>query len=243
MGDKDIKRIARLTAITTQLQTKRLLTAASLSQKFGVSLRTIYRDMKTLEEAGIPVLSVDGKGYRMMEGYRLPPVMFTESEAAALVTAERLVRHGSDASLGTEYASALGKVKSVLRHPVKEKAELLSERIAVSPALSGSAASNSLLLIQQALTSFEALQISYHAQHSDEITERVVEPFALYYSQQESWLMIAYCRLRADFRMFRLDRLLQILPLGVHFSPHTLSLAKFLEGKQKKFLTPDIPLS
>ena len=243
MGDTDIKRISRLTAIVTQLQTRSLLTAVCLSQKFNVSLRTIYRDIRTLEQAGVPVITVDGKGYKLMDGYKVPPVMFTEDEANALVTLERLAHASSDTSLSKEYASALGKVKSILRHPVKEKAELLSERIAVSPMLLGGAVSNTLLLIQHALTSFEALQIIYHAQHNDAETERVVEPFALYYSLQESWLLIAYCRLRKDFRMFRLDRLLHIKPSGLFFQPHKLTLAQFLDKKRKNFQTPDIPLS
>ena len=243
MANKEMKRLSRLTAILIQLQTSRLVTAVRLSEKFNVSLRTIYRDIRTLEGAGVPVVTRDGKGYKLMDGYKLPPVMFTENEAHALVTAARLVQAGSDTSLDNEYASALTKVRVVLRHPANEKAALLSERIAVSPALPARAASNSLLLIQHALTSFEALQITYHAQHSDEKTERIVEPFALYFSLPESWLLIAYCRLRKDFRMFRLDRILHIKPLGLNFPPHKLTLAQFLDRKKKNFPTPDIPLS
>jgi predicted DNA-binding transcriptional regulator YafY len=86
MNDNDIKRVSRLTAIITQLQTKRLLTAAHLSMVFGVSIRTIYRDMKALEQAGVPIMTIEGKGYSLMEGYRVPPVMFTEAEANALIS-------------------------------------------------------------------------------------------------------------------------------------------------------------
>ena len=79
MKDNDTKRLSRLTAILTQLQTKRLLTATALADKFGVSVRTIYRDIRALEQAGVPILTEDGKGYTLMEGYRIPPVMFTEA--------------------------------------------------------------------------------------------------------------------------------------------------------------------
>ncbi|WP_299289594.1 HTH domain-containing protein [uncultured Mucilaginibacter sp.] len=83
MIDKEISRLSRLIALLTQLQSKRLLTATEVSKKFDVSVRTVYRDIKALEQAGVPILMEEGKGYSLMEGYRLPPVMFTESEANA----------------------------------------------------------------------------------------------------------------------------------------------------------------
>ena len=88
MNDNDVKRLSRLTAILIQLQTKRLLTATQLADKFSVSIRTIYRDIRALEQAGVPIITEDGKGYTLMEGYRVPPVMFTEAQANALITAE-----------------------------------------------------------------------------------------------------------------------------------------------------------
>ncbi len=98
MNNNDIKRVSRLTAIITQLQTKKLLTATELAAKFSVSVRTIYRDMQALEDAGIPIYVEEGKGYRMVEHYRLAPVMFTESEANALIIAEQLVLNNKDSS-------------------------------------------------------------------------------------------------------------------------------------------------
>lgn len=243
MSDGNLKRVSRLTAIITQLQAKRMLTAVQLSAQFNVSIRTIYRDMKALERAGIPVVTVDGKGYKLMEGYKMPPVMFTENEAHALATLEQLVAKSADASLRREYASAVNKVKSVLQYALKEKVELLSDRIAVSPVLPRDNTSDSLLSIQKALTSFEVLDITYHSGNKNETTRRRVEPFALYYSLHESWLLIAYCHLRKDFRMFRLDRILKIGQPGLHFRPHTLTLARYLDEKQKNFTTPDTPLS
>ena len=243
MRDHNIKRVSRLTAILTQLQAKRMLTAVQLSAQFDVSIRTIYRDMKALEQAGIPVITVEGKGYKLMEGYKVPPVMFTEDEANALATLEQLVVKSTDASLRKEYASAISKVKAVLHYATKEKVDLLANRIAVSPALPRDNTTDSLLSIQKALTSYEVLEITYHSEHKDETTMRRVEPFALYYSFQESWLLIAYCLLRKDFRMFRLDRMQKIKLSGLHFQPHKLTLAQYLDGKKNKFTTPDIPLS
>jgi predicted DNA-binding transcriptional regulator YafY len=238
MNDNDIKRLSRLIAILTQLQTKRVLTSTTLSEKFGVSVRTIYRDIKALEQAGVPIFAEDGKGYSLMEGYRIPPVMFTENEANALITAEQLVLKNRDTSLIKEYTEAVNKIKAVLLYSTKEKADLLSKRIAVSPAIPNSNTSNSLTLIQNALTDFRILKITYQSEHKNEKTERNIEPFALYYNLQESWTLIAYCRLRKDYRMFRLSRILKIELLKLSFAPHKLTLKEYLESKEKNFRNP-----
>ncbi|WP_111309934.1 helix-turn-helix transcriptional regulator [Confluentibacter sediminis] len=243
MKDHDIKRISRLTAILTQMQTKRLLTATELADKFAVSVRTIYRDIKALEQAGVPILMQEGKGYTLMEGYKIPPVMFSESEANALITVEQLVNKNRDSSLIKEYTGAINKIKAVLRYSTREKIELLSKRVAISPAISGSNTSNSLMLIQNALTKFQVLNITYQGENLKGKTERPIEPFALYYSLQENWTLIAYCRLRMDYRMFRLDRILKIQQTDLKFLPHKLTLQEYLAEKEKKFNTPDNPLS
>jgi len=173
-----------------------------------------------------------------MEGYRIPPVMFTESEANALITAEQLVMKNRDSSLSKEYAEAVNKIKAILLYSTKEKVDLLSKRIAISPAMPNTNTSNSLTLIQNALTTFKVLNITYHSEGKDEITKRNIEPFALYYNLQESWTLIAYCRLRKDFRMFRLGRILRIEPLDLRFTPHKLTLKEYLDGKEKKFQNP-----
>lgn len=91
MNEQDTPRLSRLAAILTLLQTKRLLTATEIARRFQISVRTVYRDIRALEAAGVPVFTEEGKGYSLMEGYRLPPVAFTEHEAMALITAEQLV--------------------------------------------------------------------------------------------------------------------------------------------------------
>jgi len=243
MKDQDAKRISRLTAIATQLQTRRLLTAAYLSNRFGVSMRTIYRDVKALEQAGIPVLTVEGKGFTLMDGYRVPPIMFTEAEAAALVTAEQLMMNSTDASLAHEYQKAIEKVRAVLQQSTRQRMEVLTNRIAVSPAVRQSELSHSLSTIQQALTAYRLLEINYHARHSDALSVREVEPFALYYSGTENWLLIAYCRLRCDFRMFSLNRIINVKLLDEVFEPHHLTLDEYLREKEKNFVTLATPLS
>ena len=243
MDSNDRKRLSRLTGILTILQTKRIVTSFTLAQKFDVSVRTIYRDIKALEKAGVPIIAEERKGYTLMEGFRIPPVMFTESEANALITIEQLVTKNSDSSLIKEYTEAVSKIKAVLLYSTKNKAELLSKRIAVSPVIPNRVTSNSLTLIQNALTDFKVLKITYQSAHNNDKTIRNIEPFAFYYNLQESWLVIAFCQLRNDYRMFRLDRILKIEPLDISFLPHELTLKDFLDTKEKNFSIPDTPLS
>ncbi len=239
----DATRITRLTAILIRLQGGKLVTANQLAARFSVSVRTIYRDIKTLELAGVPVYTEEGKGYRLMEGYSLPPVMFTENEANALITAAHVIDKTKDASLISEYNMAIDKIRAVLRLGIKEKVSLLSQRIAISPGFTEGRSTDSLAQIQAALTTFKVLKIAYQSDAGEDPTQRDIEPFGLYYSLEENWLVIAFCRLRKDFRMFRLDRIKSLTVSEKTFVPHKMTLAAYLEQKQKNYGTPDKQLS
>jgi predicted DNA-binding transcriptional regulator YafY len=237
-------RLLRLTSIITQLQTKKIVTSTELSQKFGVSVRTIYRDIRALEESGIPIGVEDGKGYFLMEGYRLPPVTFSEDEANALITAEQIILKNKDASLAKNYSEAISKIKSVLRYNTRDNVNLLSKRVISRPLIPHEKTSNSLIAIQMALTHFQVMQLKYHSETKNETTIRKIEPFALYNNLQENWTLIAWCQLRGDFRLFRLDRIEHIEITMEKFEPHKITLEQYLENARKKKLnTPDIPLS
>jgi predicted DNA-binding transcriptional regulator YafY len=227
MNDNDTKRLSRLTAILTQLQTKRLLTASELANKFSVSIRTIYRDIKALEQAGVPILTEEGKGYTLMEGYRIPPIMFTENQANALILAEQLILKNKDASFVKDYSEAIEKIKAVLGHTVKDKANLLSERTRFSQNINSEKNSNNLSDLQFALTNFYLTKIEY-INESNKATDRLIEPFALL-STHENWLLVAWCRLRTEFRFFRLDRIKKLHILSEKFSPHKMTLQEYFD--------------
>ncbi|AFD09068.1 helix-turn-helix transcriptional regulator [Solitalea canadensis] len=232
MNDNETTRLSRLTAILIQLQTKQLITATMLADKFSVSVRTIYRDIRALEQSGVPILTEEGKGYSLMEGYRIPPVTFTESEANALITAEQFVLRNKDASFVKEFTGAISKIKSVLRQTTKENANLLSDRIAVSQNSGLDRTSNYLVSLQLALTNFNLAVIDYQKPDTTEVSKRVVEPFALL-STQENWLLVAWCRLRKEFRIFRLDRITSLLIQNEKFEPHKITLQDFFALSQK----------
>ncbi len=224
-------RLSRLTAILTQLQSSRIVTAKTLAEKHNVSIRTIYRDIRTLEKSGVPVVAEEGKGYSMMEGYQLPPVMFTEDEANALITAEQLVVKNKDASFVQYYADAILKIKALLRGPQKDKASLLKDRIYFTDNYHHQRTSNDLMRIQSASTNFQVLNIDYLSL-DNKLTNRDIEPFALY-STQEKWLLIAYCRLRKAFRVFRIDLIQKITNTYKTFESHNMTLEEYYKDYEQ----------
>tara|TARA_B100000809_G_C15111924_1_gene520933 strand:- start:1066 stop:1764 length:699 start_codon:yes stop_codon:yes gene_type:complete len=232
MEEIEKPRLSRLTAIITQLQSKKLITARYLAEKHNVSIRTIYRDINTLEKSGIPIITEEGKGYSLMEGYQLPPVLFTESEANALITAEQLVLRNKDQSFIDNYSSAITKIRSVLKHSEKGKADLLADRIYFKENYKVEKTSNYLMQIQSSITSFQLLEIEYLSL-SNQLTKRQIEPFALY-SNKGNWLLIAYCKLRNNFRAFRIDLIQQLTLLDVMFSPHDMTIEQYFDIYIKK---------
>lgn len=222
----ELNRLSRLTSILIQFQTKHVVTAAELSQKFQVSKRTIYRDIKALEKAGVPILTEEGKGYTLMEGYKMPPVMFTEKQANALILAEQLVLQNKDASFVKDYSEAIDKIKSILRYNIKDKANLLADRTQFDEVIHQERNSNNLSDLQNALTNYNLVKIAYI--NKEEIaTTRLIEPFALLNS--ENWYLVAWCRLRKEFRFFRLDRIQKMEILSEKFEPHNLTLQEYFD--------------
>jgi predicted DNA-binding transcriptional regulator YafY len=122
-----MNRFDRITAILLQLQARRVVSGPALAERFGVSLRTIYRDLRTLELAGVPLYGEAGVGYALAEGYRLPPVLFTREEATALLTAEKLAARLT--ALLT--SAAMDKLRAVLRQPDRDHLETLTPHIQV----------------------------------------------------------------------------------------------------------------
>lgn len=232
MQEKEKPRLSRLTAILTQLQSKRLVTAKSLAEKHNVSIRTIYRDLRTLEKSGIPIITEEGKGYTLMEGFRLPPIQFTENEANALITAEQLVLKNKDQSFCDNYSSAITKIKAVLKYSQKEKVDLLAERVYFGGNNSYERSSSYLMKIQSAITNFRLIEIEYLSS-SNQLSQRTIEPFAMY-STQGNWLLVAFCRLRNSFRVFRVDFIQNLVIKEGKFEAHDMTLKQYFELFVKK---------
>lgn len=235
-------RLARLSAILTQLQSKKIVTAKHLSERHQVSIRTIYRDIRTLEQSGIPIITEEGKGYSIMEGYKLPPVMFTEDEAMALIIAEQLILKNKDQSLSESYERAITKIKSILKYNQKTNTEFLTSRLQIRNNPKEEKTSRYLIQLQSNITHFQVIEIDYLSLENY-ASQRKVEPFALY-TTKDNWILIAFCRKRADFRAFRLDRIQSLKVTNEQFTPHGITLEQYLESCRKQWEnTPDTQLS
>jgi predicted DNA-binding transcriptional regulator YafY len=227
-----MNRLDRLTNILIQLQSKRLITAREIAERFEVTNRTIYRDIKTLRLAGVPIGEEEGKGYFLVEGYRLPPVMFSMEEARALITTRKILNYHTEDSLKQNYESALLKIKAVLPLNDKDKLEFLNSRIGFQKPW----APTSLYLdtIQHSITENEKLKIKYQSRGEEQRTERIILPYAVYFSGAV-WSTIAFCELRQEIREFRLDRIKELKLQYTHFKPDkSFSIEHYLEKRSKR---------
>lgn len=208
MIDESPKRFDRIVAILIQLQSKRIVKAQDLADRFQVSLRTIYRDIRTLESSGVPILSEAGTGYSIMDGYRLPPVMFTREEAGSFVAAEKLMQQFTDKTLGENFRSAVYKVKSVLRSREKEWITTLESQIMVNPAREpfSHKVPDALEIIMEGIAEQKQVALMYQAFEADIPTPRMVEAVGLFH-ENNCWYIVAYCHLREAYRQFRTDRI------------------------------------
>ncbi|MFM9909297.1 MAG: helix-turn-helix transcriptional regulator [Chitinophagaceae bacterium] len=203
-----MNRIDRLHAILTHLQSKRKVTAQEIANRFNISLRTVYRDVKALDESGVPVIGEAGTGYTIMEGYRLPPVMFTQEEAVSLMLGAKLTAQFTDKSVQKQFESALFKIKSVLRNIDKEHVDQLNDSIAILAPKPGpdDGSAQYLAVLQKTIVDKKIVTIRYQANYSEEITERSIEPIGLCY-YGSAWHLIAWCGMRKGYRDFRINRM------------------------------------
>jgi len=214
-----LNRFDRTLAILVLLQSRKLVKAQDLSQRFGVSLRTIYRDIRSLEAAGIPILGEAGVGYSIMDGYRLPPVMFTREEAGAFVAAEKLMLQFTDAGMGAYFKSAMDKIKAVLKGGEKDWVSTLEKGVW---AVSGHQAfnkciSNVLPILFSSIASKQQVQLTYRSLNAETPQERFIEPVGVFY-ENNRWHLYAFCHLRKDYRQFRTDRIVSIKATQFSFS-------------------------
>jgi predicted DNA-binding transcriptional regulator YafY len=236
-----MNRIDRITAILIQLQSRRVVKAQDIADRFSISLRTVYRDVKTLEEAGIPIIGEAGVGYSIMDGYRLPPVMFTKEEATAFLTAEKFMEKLTDTVTEESYKSAMYKVKAVLRTADKDFLEQIDQRIEVIKSKRTAHSNPPSVPIQTILKGISekrVLTMQYFANHSQEHSKRNVEPVGLFYADN-FWHLIAYCRLRQDYRDFRVDRIVNLAISDTTFSGQHPTLKEYLSkvGKENDLQT------
>jgi len=212
-----MRRADRLFQTVQLIRGRRLSTAAWLAQRLQVSLRTVYRDIADLAAQGVPIEGEAGVGYRMRAGFDLPPLMFSNAEAQALVAAVRLAQPRLDSALAAQAEAALGKILAVLPPATRAAAEALA---LYAPDLGSDAATRErLLLLRGAIESRRKLRAHY-LDLKGQASTRTLRPLACF-NWGQVWTLAAWCETRADFRSFRLDRLseLQLLDLTFRDEP------------------------
>lgn len=219
--------LSRLLSILTILKSKRIITGPELAKRFDVSLRTIYRDIKKLEESGVPIMTIEGRGYSIMDGYTVSPIMFNEMEVNALITAEQLIAKTNDDSLIQHFEQTLHKIKSIFKSTLQSQGEMLNSKMRILKSKPDEARSESLAYMQMAIVNLRLTELTYQAKDK-EPTFRKIEPMAIY-SFNEKWIVIGWCRLRDDYRSFRLDRILHFKILEETFSDRNFELSQYFQ--------------
>ena len=203
-----MNRIDRLFGILVLLQSKKYVTAEAVSEKFGISVRTVYRDVKALCEQGIPVSFEQHRGYFIVKGYFLPPVSFSFEEASAMLLMENLVYGFADRSILKNYSSALNKIKTVLRGSQKEKLDALAKNIKLQLPSCINNDFDYLTILQDAISAKAIVEMEYQNNKS-EVSKRVIEPIGLIF-YAFSWHVIGWCHVRKDYRDFKIVRILKL---------------------------------
>lgn len=208
-----MRRADRLFQIVQYLRGGRLLTAAKLAGRLEVSERTIYRDIADLQASGVPIDGEAGIGYLMREGYDLPPLMFNRDEITALVAGARLVRAWGGARMALAAGEALVKIEAVLPPAERRRAAEVPVYAMDHHMTDGQRAN--LDRINAGIEKRAVLALAYTDAGEAE-TDREVEPLGLYYWGRV-WTLVGWCRLRNDFRMFRIDRIRTLAESGERF--------------------------
>ena len=214
-----MNRIDRLFAILLQLQRRARLRGADLAAHFGISQRTIYRDMAALMEMGVPIISLPGEGYELEPGYFLPPLLFTPPEAQALFLGAQMLRQQAEGSLTEAMNAAQQKLYHVLPPATRQQVDQMTAIIQFfAQNRPFDLDDRQLLTLITAIQERRVIWLRYFSYNREEWTEREVEPLRLTYAQ-ESWYLAGYCWLRQEERSFRLGRIAELRLLAQQFEP------------------------
>ena len=237
-ADRILNRTERLFALVLLLQTRPNMTSRDLAAHFGVSRRTVFRDLRALGESGVPLTYADEGGYEILEGYQLPPLMLSAREAATLLLGTEFMKMQSDASLAKDADHVGLKIKQVLPREVREYIERLQTNTVMDPYWLNRHRVNvtdeeegQWYDLSQAVARQSRVMMEYLVVSRDELTQRTVDPLGLVY-YTDHWNLIAYDHLRDDIRNFRLDQIKSMRVLIESFErPEGFDLEEHLDAR------------
>ena len=221
--ERTLNRTERLFALILLLQNRPSMTSRDLAEHFGVSRRTIFRDLRALSESGVPLTYADEGGYEILEGYQLPPLMLSGRQAATLLVGTEFMKLQSDASLRKEADAVAMKIRSVLPQQVRDYIDQLNERTVLDPywlmtARGADEEEGRWYDLSEAVAHRRSVIMEYYVQSRDELTKRKVDPLGLVY-YTDHWNLIGYDHLRDDIRNYRLDSIRSLFVLTERFEP------------------------
>ncbi|MFT4604096.1 MAG: putative DNA-binding transcriptional regulator YafY [Rhodothermales bacterium] len=250
MGNEErrMNRTERLFALVLFLQNKPNMSSRDLAEHFGVSRRTVFRDLRALTESGVPLTYAEEGGYEILEGYQLPPLMLTAREAATLLMGTEFMKLQSEASLRTDADQVGLKIRSVLPREVKDYIDSLRERTVLDPYWIHAAQEEARAdegqwyRLSEAVARERKVIMSYFVGSRGESTRRTVDPLGLVY-YVDHWNLIAFDHLRGEVRNFRLDRIETMHVLSEGFQrPEGFDLVRHLEARGVRQATGEIVL-
>lgn len=232
----------RLLAIVLELQSRQTVRAEDLAALFETSVRTIYRDIQALSEAGVPIRGTTGTGYSLMEGYFLPPISFTMEEAVTLLIGTEFIEQQFDGKYRDRAKIARRKIEASLSDTVRSETSrirkslrLLAPRKEIAPSNEGV----NLNKIRQAILDGRKISFHYWRSIPDSVgsrhSRRTVAPYGLVFVEG-SWMLVAWCDLRQDIRHFRLSRIAELLELDERFElPTGFDLREYVPPDDRYF--------
>jgi predicted DNA-binding transcriptional regulator YafY len=226
-----MRRADRLFQIVQLMRGGRLVTARQLSERLEVSERTIYRDVADLIGSGVPVEGEAGVGYLMRDGYDVPPLMFTRDEIVALVAGARLIRAWGGTAMAAAAEEALVKINAVLPDAERSKAERVQVHAFQMSDLDDETRAR-LDRLEDAIELRTRLTIAYRDEDGN-ASDRTLRPLGLFF-WGKVWTLVAWCEMRNDFRMFRVDRMASDAADGTFKADPAKSLAQFLKTARKR---------
>ncbi len=246
-----MNRTDRLLAIILELQGKGRQRAEDLAETFETSKRTIYRDIQALGEAGVPVVSIPGRGYSLMKGYFLPPLSFTTDEATMLLLGSDLMAQSFDAQYRAAALAASRKIEGVLPEKLRDEVRYLQDsiRFVTTDAMERPAETEKLQQLRRAILQRSTVRFCYFTRHPSSTAEaegdsihhqaspaqstREADPYGLVHFLN-AWHIIAYCHLRQGIRNFRLDRIDDLVLLPKTFQrPANFNMSKPKSEQQR----------
>lgn len=220
-----MRRADRLFQLVQLLRTRRTATGQQLADELRVSKRTVYRDIRDLEIAGVPIRGEAGVGYRLDRAFELPPLTFTSEELQGLVLGARIVASWGDSELAQAVGRAMLRIESVLPETLRD---VLIETPLFAPGRGhGAIMAREVAVMRRAIAESRLLHLSYTTPDGRD-SERDVRPLGLYFWGNR-WTLAAWCELRQDYRSFRPDCIRELDLLQETFDPADgINLADFL---------------